>query len=49
MKPETYALTTGLIFLVIALLHLAHEHGLHSIGNQYRQLYTALLEGKVYA
>ncbi|OGQ78176.1 MAG: hypothetical protein A3F90_07610 [Deltaproteobacteria bacterium RIFCSPLOWO2_12_FULL_60_19] len=23
MKPETYALTTGLIFLVIALLHLA--------------------------
>ena len=31
------------------LLRLAHEHGLNSIGNQYRQLYTALLEGKVYA
>ena len=23
MKPRTYALTTGLIFLIIALLHLA--------------------------
>lgn len=31
------------------LLRLAHDHGLNAIGNQYRQLYTALLEGKVYA
>lgn len=32
-----------------ALQQLVHEHGLSAIGNQYRQLYAALLEGKVYA
>ena len=31
------------------LLHLAHQHNVGFIGEQYQQLYTALLEGKVYA